>query len=126
MSWEQLRPLLWYLLCIVVIIGLAYWTTRHLGTRGGLGLIGRDRRELRLEVLAQISLGREQQLVVVQAGTRYFLLGITGSSISNVAELTEEEVAAWRKRGEEQQAAAPPRDTFSQALARAIKHDKRG
>ena len=85
--------LLWMVVSVIVIIGLAYWFTKYVAGRGGLGVFGPLKAGGGLDVLAQLPLGRDQKLVVAQAGERYFLLGVTVSEISMLAELTAEEAA---------------------------------
>ena len=73
-----LLSLLWVLLCVLVIVGAAYWFTKHVvGQRLG-GRIGLGRTD-GLRVLTRAQLGRDQSLLVVQAGERYFLLGAAPS-----------------------------------------------
>ena len=105
---------LWMLVCIVLILGAAYWFTRYAARRGLLGAFGAAAGE-QMEVLAQLSLGKDQRLVVVQTGDRYFLLGVAAGGISALAELSEEEAARW-KRLEDQQ---PP--SFREAFQTALK-----
>lgn len=106
--------LLWMVVSVVVIIGLAYWFTKYVAGRGGLGAFGPLRAGEGLELLAQLPLGREQRLVVVRAGERYFLLGATASEISVLAEFTAEEAALWRERAETQEKRETP--SFREAL----------
>ena len=106
--------LLWMVVSVVVIIGLAYWFTRYVAGRGGMGAFAPLRAGEGLELLAQLPLGRDQRLVVAQAGERCFLLGVTASGISLLAEFTEEEAALWR----DQSGAVKKRETpsFREAL----------
>lgn len=115
--------LLWMVVSIVVIIGLAYWFTRYVAGRGGLGAFGPLKAGGGLEVLAQLPLGREQKLIVAQAGQRYFLLGVTASEISVLAEFTAEEAACWREQAE----TADKRETpsFRQALDTVLRQKGR-
>ena len=106
--------LLWMLVCIVLIIGAAYWFTRHVAGRGYLGAFGAAAGE-QMEVLTQLSLGKDQWLAVVRTGERYFLLGVTPGGISMLAEFSEEEAARW-KHSENQK---PP--TFREAFQSALK-----
>lgn len=112
--------LLWVVACVVLIVGLAYWFTRYVAARGfpgsGLGVRGADR----LKVLAQLNLGKDETLLLVQAGERYFLLGATPAGITNLAEFTEEEAARWSAEQEEQ---APP-PSFREALRTVIQQKK--
>lgn len=115
--------LVWMVLSVVVIIGLAYWFTKYVGRRGGLGAFGPLKAGGGLEVLAQLPLGRDQKVVVAQAGERYFLLGVTASEISLLAEFTAEEAACWR----EQTATADKTQTpsFRQALDTVLRQKGR-
>lgn len=97
MPGRDLVALLWLLISVVIILGLAYWVTRRIAGAASAGRypIGTRGREMR--VLARLPLGKEGTLVMVQVQDRYFLLGITAGGISTVAEFTEQETAAWLK-----------------------------
>lgn len=99
------------LICVVVIIALAYWFTKYVAGRGGLGGFGLSSGGERFKILARLSLGREQMLVLVQVGERYFLLGVTPSAISTLAEFTAEEAQAWPAAQEQ-----PPAPSFRETL----------
>ncbi|MCI8539642.1 MAG: flagellar biosynthetic protein FliO [Oscillospiraceae bacterium] len=118
---EQILSLLWVLACVILIVGMAYWFTKYVAGRGGLSTFGLGQGSESLRVLARLSLGRDQSLMLVQAGERYFLLGVTQSAISTLAEFTPEEAEAWRKTQAEQP--APP--SFREAL-QSVLHQKRG
>lgn len=118
---EQILSLLWVLACVVVIVGLAYWFTKFVVGRGGLSTLGLGQGTESFRVLARLPLGRDQSLVLVQTGERYFLLGVTQSAISTLAELTPEEAEAWRRPQAEQP--APP--SFREALQMML-HQKKG
>ena len=81
--------LLWMIVSIAVIIGLAYWFTRYVAGRGAWGAFAPMKVGAGLELLAQLPLGREQKLIVAQVGERFFLLGVTASEISMLAELRQ-------------------------------------
>ena len=88
---------LWLLASVLVVIGMAYWFTRFVAGRGGFGPLPAGGS---MKTQGQLALGRDQKLVLVQAGGRWFLLGVTGANISALAEFTEEEAAAWREAPE--------------------------
>lgn len=106
--------LLWMVVCVVAIIGLAYWVTKYVAGRGGLGAFGPLKAGEGLELLAQLPLGRDQRLAVVRAGERCLLLGVTAAGITLLAELTEEEAAQWRDRGDSAKKRETP--SFREAL----------
>lgn len=115
--------LLGMVLSVVAIIGLAYWFTRYVGRRGGLGAFGPLKAGGGLEVVAQLPLGRDQKVIVAQAGQRYFLLGVTASEISLLAEFTAEEAACWREQaGTTDQKETP---SFRQALDMVLRQKGR-
>ncbi len=53
-------------------------------------------KKLRMEVLSQIQVGGNERLVIVAAAGRYFLIGAASGGISLLAELSEEEINAWK------------------------------
>ncbi len=123
LSGNPLFSLLWMMICVVAIIALAYWFTKYVAGRGGLGAFGPLRAGGGLEVLAQLPLGREQKLVVVQAGERFFLLGVTASKVSMLAEFTAEEAALWRENTERESKSETP--SFRQALDTVLRQKGR-
>ena len=112
---------LWLLIAVVLVMGLAYLTTRYVAGRYS-PMSHRGKYGKMLSVIEQTYMGRDRQIVVVQAGDRYFLLGSTPNGITNLAELSAEEVEAWRERerGEEGQ---PP--SFAQSLQEILKQRSR-
>lgn len=111
--------LLWVILCVVVIILLAYWFTKYVAARGGTGIFGASKGSGQLKVLARQSVGKDQALLLVQVGERYFLLGAAASAISTLAEFTQEEADAWPEPPQR-----PASPDFREAL-RTVFHQKR-
>ena len=118
-AWSSVLTLVWLLVCVLVIIALAYLFTKYVAGRG-YGALGMSGGNGRFKVLARLSLGREQSLALVQAGERYLLLGVAPSGVSLVAELTREEAEALYTPPAGQP--APP--GFSEALRAALKRKK--
>ena len=113
--------LLGVIIAIVVVIGLAYWFTRLVGN-GKIPAFGIGRRDDKLSVLAQAPIGKEQRLAVIQAGERYFLVGVTAQNISLLAELSAEEAAQWLpESGEEGDGQTP---SFKQAFMDSLRNKK--
>lgn len=116
---EGIGSLLWALLVTCAVLALAYWFTRHVAGRMAMG------RSLqgRLQILDQVSLGRDQRLVVARAGTSVYFLGVTPGGISCLRILPEEEAAPWL---EQQGPGAPPGGTgFAEALRKVMEQRKR-
>lgn len=128
MPWEALGTLLGMLLAVVAVLCLAYFATRFLAGRGAGGALGRFAgRSQNLQVLERIALGREQYLTAVRAGERYFLLGVTPSSVTLLRELDAEEAdALWPKTPPEDGGggSAIPGMKFQDALRAAVKRKK--
>ncbi|MFI3253265.1 MAG: flagellar biosynthetic protein FliO [Eubacteriales bacterium] len=76
-----------FVVLIVVLYG-AYFTTRFLGTRLGSGFAMQGDK---LSVVHRLSLGREQQLLVVKVANRHILLGCTTTQVTFITELSPEE-----------------------------------
>lgn len=112
-----LASLLWMLVCVVLIIGLAYWAARYAAGRGSLGAFSGGRR---MEVLDRLVLGRDQSLVLARVGERYLLLGAGTAGVSLLAELTAEEAAAWKPPE-----AAGGKPGFKEAFFSAMKQRER-
>lgn len=117
---DNILSLMWVLVCVLVIIVLAYLFTKYVAGKG-VGLLGAGGGTDRFKVLARLSLGREQSLALVQAGERYFLLGVASTGVSLVSELSREEAQALYPSPSEP-GAAPP--SFSEALRTVLKQKK--
>ena len=106
---DNILSLLWLLICVLAIAVLAYLFTKYVG--GGTA---------QFKVLARLSLGRDQSLVLVQAGERYLLLGAAPSGVTLTAELTPEEAKALYQPPSDQ----PPPPSFAEALRTVLKQKK--
>ena len=115
---SSLLSLLWVLICVLIIIGLAYFFTKYVVGRGKLGMIASGKRDI-IKVLAKLPVNREGQLLLVQVGKRYFLIGNAASKITKLAEFTPEEAETW------QDTQVPPDGqqlpSFGEALKKAWK-----
>ena len=115
---SSLFSLIWLLVCVLVIVVLAWLFTRYVAGRGGaVGLSGGTER---FKVLSRLSLGREQSAVLVKAGEKYLLLGVTPTKIDLLKELTPEEAEAVYALPPDQP--APP--SFGEALRTVLKQKK--
>jgi flagellar protein FliO/FliZ len=127
MPWEEIGALLGMLAAVLGVLVLAWLFTRYLaGCAPGLGgfLPGRSGK---LRLLERMPLGREQSLVVVRAGEKVLLLGVTGSGISLLQELSAEEAAAWDSEAQAASPAAGPEAPipFRDALRDVLKQRKK-
>ena len=112
-----LASFLWMLVCVVLIVGLAYWFTKHVVGRGAFGILAGQGR---MEVLDRLPLGRDQSVVLARVGERYLLLGAGTAGVTLLAELTAEEAASWRP------AQAPEGNpVFKLALITMVKQKRR-
>lgn len=115
---DSLFSLLWVFICVLLIIGLAYFFTKYVVGRGKLGMIASGRRDI-IKVAARVSVGRDSQLLLVQIGERYFLLGSTASGITKLAEFTPEEAELWKNVESPSAGDQPP--SFGEAIRKAWK-----
>ena len=115
---SSLFSLIWMLVCVLTVVVLAWLFTRYVAGRGGaIGVSGGSER---FRVLSRLPLGREQSAVLVKAGEKYLLLGVTASEITVLKELTPEEAEAVYALPPDQP--APP--SFGEALRAVLKQKK--
>ena len=117
---DNFWSLLGVLAVVVLILYLAYFATKWLGTHslpgggairaGGLG---------DFRVLGQIVVGRNERLVLAQLGERCYLLGVTEHQITLLRELDGEEAA---KRLAEMSCTAAP--GFVEILSESLRKKK--
>ena len=101
-------------------MGLAYWFTKHVVGRG-FGPYAAGEKTGNLQSLSRITVGKDQQLLLVRIGARHFLLGCAQGGISTLAEFSQEEAAAWMETGE----TGGNTPSFSQALATVLRQRKK-
>lgn len=111
---ENVLPLLGMLAMVALILVAAHYTTKWIALHGTSGLTV-ARGDERFRVLRVVSLGKDGQAALLQAGDRCLLLGVTPNSVTLLRELDEAEAAQWIS-GETAEAAAPP--SFLEALQR--------
>ncbi len=75
------------LIIVALILYLTYVVTKYIGK--GVGI---KTRSGCMRVTDQIALGRDRAAAIVQIGTRFFLIGISASQISLLAELDEDDL----------------------------------
>ena len=110
---KELFSLLWVIVCVVLVIGLAYWFTKHVVGKGGFRFLGGNQQTDAIRVVSRTAVGKDQQLLLVESG------GATTAGISLVAEFTAEEAQKWDKPAPPQNGEQPP--SFTEALQTVIK-----
>ncbi len=83
----SLLPLILTLVFVLALIPVAVWMLKRMGAGGATSAAG-------LRVVAQVSLGQRERLVVVEAGERWLVLGVTPSSINRIGTLPKGELPA--------------------------------
>ena len=119
MPLNAIGSLLWALLVTCVILALAYWFTKRVVGRTALGGRMRGRH---LTVLEQITVGKDQKLLLVRMGERLYVLAATPGGVTTLQELSEEEAAPWLTQDPPNTGAS---DHFVQALRRVLEQRKR-
>ena len=112
-------PLVWLFVCVILILGLAYFFTKHVVGRTSFGSLGLTHRGM-MQVIAQLPLGRDRQVILIQMGERYFLLGSTANEINLLSEIPQEEIAAWREKERQMGEEGQPLN-FKQSLQEILK-----
>lgn len=98
--------MLFYLVVLVLILFLAYWTTRMLGTG-----LGRRQQSGDMKILERLAVGRDSYLLIVDIQERILVVGVSPAGIVKLEELE----TYVRKNPAE----APP--DFSSVLADQLK-----
>lgn len=115
-------PLVWFFICVILVMGLAYFFTKHVIGNHVPVTFGGMRRSM-MHVIAQITLGRDRHVILIQVGDRYYLLGSTANEINLLSEIPAEEVETWREKERQMEGEGQP-PSFSQSLQEILK--KRG
>lgn len=111
---QEVLSLLGMLVVVILVLGLAYLSTRLIARQGLPGLPRTNGQAAEnMALLWQRSVGKSERLVLVRVHSRCLLLGVTGNSIQVLTELTEEEAKAWTDKGPD---AGPAGPSFSQVL----------
>lgn len=107
-SAPSVLPMLLALGLVLALIPASMWLLRRLGAGNNAPGAG-------MKVISQLTLGPRERLVVVEAGDRWLLLGVTTSSINRVGTLAKGELPV----------SLPPVQGFAQLLSAARKHGPR-
>jgi flagellar protein FliO/FliZ len=103
----SLLPIVLALAAVLAAIPVAVWLLKRLGAGGAAPMAG-------LQVVGQMPLGAGQRVVVLQAGERWLLLGVTGSNITRLGTLP-------RPAGDADNVGAATPAGFAALLARAAR-----
>jgi flagellar protein FliO/FliZ len=76
----SLLPMILVLLLVLALIPVSMWLLKRLGAGGAASVAG-------MKVVATLPLGPRERLVVVEAGERWLVLGVTPSNINRVGTL---------------------------------------
>jgi flagellar protein FliO/FliZ len=108
----SLMPIAMALAAVLALIPVALWLLKRFGAVSAAQVDG-------LQVVSQLPLGTGQRIVVLQAGNRWLLLGVTGGSITRLGSLPKPAVDANLA------SASPLAPTsFAALLVRAIRSDR--
>jgi flagellar protein FliO/FliZ len=88
----SLLPMLLVLAFVLALIPASIWLLKRLGAGSPASAAG-------MKVVAQLPLGPRERLVVVEAGDRWLLLGVTASSINRVGTLARGALPAGENPG---------------------------
>src|SRR5262249_10115012 len=81
----SLLPLVLTFVFVLALIPVAVWMLKRVGAGNVSATAG-------MRVVAQLPLGQRERLVVVEAGERWLVLGVTASSINRVGTLPKGEL----------------------------------
>ena len=84
---NDIWSILFALLVLVAVLLLAFFSARWLGRRMGGGQSGGN-----IEVIDRHFIGQDKSLMIVRAGTRTMLLGITSGQITKLSDIDPTEL----------------------------------
>ena len=116
---KEILSLLWALLVTALVLVLAYWFTRRVVGRMAAGGLVQGRH---ITVLEQISVGKDQKLLLVRMGSHLYVLAAAPGGITLLRELSEEEAGPWLAVDQQP---PPATDNFAQALRRVLEQRKK-
>ena len=116
---EEIVSLLWALFVTGLVLVLAYWFTRHVVGRMSGSSMGRGRR---ISVVEQITIGKEQKLLLARMGERLYFLAVKPGGVTVLRELSEEEAVQWTAP---ESSVPPAGENFAQALRRVLEQRKK-
>ena len=121
MQQQNAWSLLGMLALVVLILFLAFWATRWLGNLQANGSFGRGRTggNGSFSVFGRISLGKNEQLVLIRIQDSCFLLGVTSGSITLLKEFDSEEAKVWLSEAD-----APRAPGFAEVLKENLRKRK--
>ena len=107
---------------VVLILCLAYYATRWIGTHsvpGAAGALRASGNAGNFRILGQLGVGRNERLVLVRLDERCYLLGVTEHQITLLRELDGDEAAEWLAQGEQ-----PSAPSFTEILSQNLRKRK--
>ena len=119
---ESVWSLLGMLAVVVLILFLAYYATKWIGTystRATSPRPGAGGGDGGFRVLAQLSVGRNERLLLVRLGDKCCLLGVTANSITLLKDMEETEAQAFLAARE-----IPPATGFVDVLKENLRKKK--
>lgn len=81
----SLIPMVLALVFVLALVPVAMWLLKRMGGAAPAGVAG-------MRVVAQLPLGPRERIVVVEAGERWLLLGVTAASINRIGTLPRGEL----------------------------------
>ena len=117
---DEILELVWALAAICAVLLLSYWFTRYVvaGRAAAGRLKGRH-----VTVLEEIQVGKDQKLLLVQAGEQICLLGAAPGGITCLRTLNREEMGQWEQEGAPEGACR--RISFQEALKSVLQQRRK-
>ena len=113
----DLTGLLGAVLAICLVLALAYGFTRYVVGRSAVG----HRLSRHMRVLEQLSVGRDQKLLLVQVGEEIHLLGAAQGGITHLRTISPEEAERWRQEASQKAETM----SFQKALGEVLRQRKK-
>lgn len=80
-----MAPAIGTLIIVVAVLILAWWCTKQLTRRGMTGM-----QSGYIKILDRVGIAQDKMILLIQVGNHYYLTGVSSSSITTLAEITDE------------------------------------
>lgn len=116
---DEILELVWALAAICAVLLLSYWFTRYVVA----GRAAQAAERAACTVLEEIQVGKDQKLLLVQAGEQICLLGAAPGGITCLRTLNREEMGQWEQEGAPE--GACQRISFQEALKSVLQQRRK-
>lgn len=92
---SNIASLIGILAVCIVVIAASYFFTRFVGGRQLS-----QQKNSNFKTLDTLQLGQNKYIMLLQVGTRYFVIAVCKENVTMLSELSKEDITVWRESGQ--------------------------